>query len=267
MLCVKYARPGLKNVDLNEVPQIKIEYDPKDETLEEFIDRYKDKHIYIQIINKTFFKTLEDMNRFKALKEKKNWSLIVSFDDVPGAKVELLKEICNNYIFSDMVDEWEDLQELLNYGVSEVYITNMLGFDLERVKRECDKRQVKLRAVANFAQCRNDAVTPAIKRFFIRPEDIEYYNDYLYGIEFVGEQNVQEVCWKAYSRGYWYGDLSELIIGLGTDLDSRRLPKNFGSLRAICGKRCITGGGCSVCRTMTDFVEIMEKTDSMIDYD
>ena len=268
MFCIKYTRPGLKDMEiLKEAEQIKIEFDPKDETLEEFIDRYADKHIYIQIVDGIFFKTLEDMNRIKALKEKKNWSLIVNFDDVPGAKVELLKEICNQYIFADMVDEWEDLQELFSYGVSEVYITNSLGFDLERLKRECGKRDVKIRAIANVAQCRNVAVTPPIKRFFIRPEDVEVYSDYIHSIEFDGDQTVQEVCWKAYSRGYWWGDLSEIIMGLGKELDDRRLPDNYGPLRSICGQRCITGGGCQVCRAIVDFAEILEKTDSIIKHD
>ena len=77
MLCINYCAPDMSKEILDEVPQIRISFNPNDETLEEFLERHLNQYIYIDITKKAdFFSDKEILNRFKELKEKySNWTL------------------------------------------------------------------------------------------------------------------------------------------------------------------------------------------------
>ena len=72
---------------------------------------------------------------------------------------------------------------------------------------------------------------------------------------------------SSYRRFRENGDdrgLDEIIIDFNGNVDSRRLPREFGYYRTECGKRCIKGSNCNLCRAMRGFAERMEKTDTII---
>ncbi len=269
MLCIYYNSPNLSDI-INEVSQVKIDSSRlADDTIEEFIETNSDKHIYINCEDIFLFGNKESCEKLKSLKKYPNWTLQIPLKDVlkysltteiDNVNFNACKDLCNTYMFTDLIGQWEILDFVLSLEPSEVYITNILGFSLERVKNVCHSKGVKVRAYANIAQAAVSDIE-AIKKFFIRPEDLWAYNDYLDGVELVGDKN-QKTLYEIYKRGYWYGDLSEIIVGLDDSLDSRRLPQNFGTLRAVCNKRCITGSRCSVCRSMKQFAKEMEKTNS-----
>lgn len=265
MLCIYYCNPEMEYV--KDAQQIKIDFRPEDPTFEEFVNTNAEKHLYIQLIQPDIFKKGDDLRFLQSLKKYDNWTLQIplSYLKTDGKldenKFAAIKDCCNKYMFTDLIGNWEVLQFILSLEPSEVYLTNILAFSLEDAKRVC--KDVGIRLYANWAQSAWDDIS-AINKFFIRPEDISFYEEFVSGIEFQGPYTIQDVCFKVYTRQYWYGNLSELIIGLGDDLDSRRFPEYFGLLRTNCKKRCITGGNCSACRTMKEFMKRMEKTDTMI---
>ena len=269
MLCLYYCHPGMEYVD--EAKQIKIDFRPEDPTLEKFVAESEDagKHIYIEIINPDLFKNEKHMRLLQGLKEYDNWTLQIPLPylkregELDKNKFDAIKDCCNRYMFTDLIGNWEVLQYILTLEPSEVYLTNILAFSLEDAKKVCDSAGVGIRLYANLAQSAWDGI-PAINKFFIRPEDIPFYEDLTSGIDFMGNYSIQEVCYKVYTRGYWYGNLSELILGLDDSLDSRRLPEYFGLLRTNCKKRCITGSSCSACRTMKEFMKTLEKTETIL---
>lgn len=272
MLCIHYTQPNMKYID--EAEQIKIDADRlKDKTLDLFLSENTEKHIYIDVQTEQLTKNIEYMRKLQELKQYDNWTLQIpvslildkSNDTVKIDKIkfEAIKDCCNRYMFTDLIGQWEVLQFILSLNPSEVYLTNILGFNLKGAKQICDAAGVGIRLYANWAQSAWEGI-PAINKFFIRPEDYEIYSEYTSGIEFKGDAPIQEVMYKAYSRGYWYGDLSEIIIGFNDHVDSRRLPPEFGEHRIDCRKRCITGGRCHLCKVMREFSERLEKTDTII---
>ena len=269
MLCIKYCAPGMEYID--EASQIRIDYRPNDETLEKFIEIHPNQTIYIDIGTQKMFESAEMLKRFQALKQYPNWVLQLpvesisdkQIDKIDNIKFAALKDCCNRYMFTDIIGSWEVLQYIFQLKPCEVYITNILGFSLDRVKRLCDEYEIGVRVFANVAQSAWNG-TPALKKFFIRPEDVEEYEKYTSGIEFQGDATIQEVMYKVYRRGYWYGDISEIIIGFEEELDSRRLPREFGEWRLKCGKRCITGGSCGLCRALRELADRLDKTDTVI---
>ena len=264
-LCLYYCGPGMKHI--KDVEQIKIDFRPEDDTLEEFIKRNEQKTIYIQCDE-----PLEYYNIFQDLKHYNNWVLqfpvkyIIKEERgqvvVDSIKFAALVDCCNRYMFTDLIGQWEVLQFVLSLKPCEVYITNILCFSIDRLKKVCG--DVGIRMYANWAQAAWDGI-PAIKKFFIRPEDASLYRSGGdVSIEFKGDEKIQDLMYEVYDRGYWYGDLSEIIIGLDDSLDDRRVPRDFGWLRLNCDKMCVSGRDCDVCHAFKKFAETLEKTDTMI---
>jgi hypothetical protein len=271
MLCIYYNHPDM---DLQDCDQIKIDYRPQDNSLREFVNRHENQHIYITVAEDT---SLSQLNLLREGGNKiiqySNWTLQIPLNYIINSttgKIDLIKfnavkDCCNSYMFTDLIGNWEVLQFVLTLRPTEVYITNILGFCLPGVSAVCAKAGARIRVYANVAQSAWED-SPSIKKFFIRPEDIWYYKNYINGgFEFKTLDSAsQQVIYKAYKDEKWYGDLSEIIIGLDESLDSRRLPPSFGALRAECNKRCITGSSCSACRSMQSFSKILEKTNAQI---
>lgn len=275
MLCIYYCAPDMNYID--EAPQIKIDYREEDPTLEKFIEVHNNQTIYITIAEDfNLFNKPDTLRRFQNLKQYKNWvlqipiSMISTIKEnessiiIDDIKFDAIKDSCNKYMFTDVVGSWEVLQFILSLHPAEVYITNILGFSFDRLYTVCNNAEVGIRVTANVAQAAWDGIEP-MKKFFIRPEDVDFYETYCSGIEFSGkDKSIQEVMYKIYKRQYWYGDLKEIIIGLDQSLDSRQLPLDFGKWRANCGKRCITGGKCNLCKAILHFAENMDKTETLI---
>lgn len=258
-LCTLYD--GTDNMFEREAHQVKIIFHQESKNFEKYIEQNQDKIIYIQLNLEDF----KNIARLKNIKEFDNWVLQIPIDmiltkdrKVDTIRLNAVKECCNKYMFTDYVGNWEILQFILTLNPAEVYITNILGFCLEQVKLVCDRAGAGIRLIPNLAQSAWQD-SPDITKFFIRPEDMGIYMQFVSGFDFVGPNNVQEVCYQAYSRGYWYGDLNEIITGLNDSIDSRRLPNEFGTYRANCKKRCITGSGCHLCKTMATFSKELEK--------
>ncbi len=263
-ICITYNKAGMDYID--EAPQIAFGYRAKDDTMEEFIKRHKHQHCFIKT-TQSEIRNPSNIERFKALKEaSENWSLVITIEDQTNLDlfINVLKDLCHTYIFDTPARNWIELQDQLNRGVSEVYIAGYLGFCWPDVQKECEKFGVKTRAVVNYADGANYKGAPVIKKFFIRPEDMRHYVDYIDAIEFFGPGNYQEVCYKAYTKGEWFGNISEIILNLNHELDSRRIAALFGEARVKCGMRCIHGSRCSICHSLERFAEVLEKTDTIL---
>ena len=59
-------------------------------------------------------------------------------------------------------------------------------------------------------------------------------------------------------------DMLKVLKSFEEELDSRRLPREFGEWRLKCGKRCITGGSCGLCRALRELADKLDKTDTVI---
>ena len=263
-LCILYD--GAENKYAGEASQVKIIFRPESKNLEKYIEINSDKQIYM-VLNPECY-TLDNMRRITELKKFDNWTLVIPVSmildkqkKIDVVKFTAIKECCNKYMFSDLIGNWEILNFVLALHPSEVYITNMLGFCLPDVIKVCG--DVGVRAIANVAQSAWEG-SYDLTKFFIRPEDLHIYAPLLSGIEFEGDNTIQEVCYGVYKRGYWFGNVGELIIGFNIEVDSRRLPPQFGEYRLKCKKRCITGSRCHLCKAMSEFAEALAKGDAMV---
>ena len=268
-LCIKYCGPNMKNVEKAE--QIKIEYRPEDETLEQFIEINAGKHIYIEYPTERdlFGENKEDLQRFKALKSVgDNWTFQVSLREIITAgetinstkniKLAAIRDCCPHFMFRDIAESWEEFNFLLSMKPSEVYVGYSIAFAMDDIKKRCNREEVKVRAYANVAQkiWFEDEDT---KQFFIRPNDVKLYEKYLDGIDFVGDANIQDIMFDIYSKGEWAGNLDEIIVGLGEPVNNITLPDKFGEYRLNCKKRCLVNGSCHLCNGLRLFADTFAK--------
>lgn len=251
--CIDYT-PDSKQVDT--VDEINVPFN-KDKliTLVDFLEQHNEQrsNIYIKDIKECLqFKIVEKLINIKN-EYSTNYAIKFSEfnEDLP---FEAMKEADVKFYFNIYVSKWEDLYFLLDLGVSDIYITEELGFELNKVRKVCGN-QVQIRVFPNIAQ-RSWAKLPALKSFFIRPEDIEKYEPYIDVLEIYGDRKKHDVLYKIYKSGkQWFGKLDEIILDFNSDLDSRFITPRFVDKRIRCGRQCLKGGKCRVC----DHIEALSK--------
>lgn len=233
---------------LEDFNEIILKYDHKTTAIIEHIQKYKQEQRIILNVQ-----MLEDVLDCKdifiaAAGEHSNIALMGT-----TAQTAALKEIGLPWFFAEVVDSWDKLNGFINQGVSDVYIGNEFAFNMGDISEKCHSNSVKVRVFANVTQTNCSMIEETITQFFIRPEDVLMYDEYVDVIEFFGPIDRQDILYEIYVKGKWIGNLNELIIGLKEDVNNTVIAGIFGTLRRNCGKRCAYSSSCDVC---TRFVSI-----------
>lgn len=264
--CGRYSN----KINLSDFDEISIQYENQNTQLIDFLQEHKEQKIILIIKDIDLFIKTEEWNKLNLIYETyPEANLTICFRDVH--KFELLNPILENcfqylklpYFIGALATDFDQLHYLCNKGVSEVYIGENICFNMQKVKKIADKYGVKLRAFPNIAQC-GIRETPAHKKFFIRPEDIKEYGQYIDTFEFWGPLDRQEILLKIYKKGYWFGDLKELILDFNLSLDSRRVLPNFATMRKDCGKKCMHGDRCKICDSIVNISKKLEEQELII---
>ena len=246
----------------SKVEEITIKYNKDNTHIVNFLNEHPNQkiNVYVDSENESLFirnKEIEKAQEYCfTIKVDENCSQLF-FDTLKAAPV---------YFFSTLyARDWEDIHYLISLGVSEIYITEALGFDLERVSKYLHQRGIKIRVFPNVAQVKRENIIPNIKAFFIRPEDLSIYAKYIDVVEMWGDK--AEVFYDIYyTDKEWFGDLSEIISGLEPGLDSRFILPHFGERRIKCNRKCLSGEPCSICEAIIQCSQTLQKAGLLINY-
>jgi len=251
----------------DEIMEFTIKYDSmkdKYEDLINFVETYSDRRINIELTyNATSLNTLLPLLKI-------NPAVYLKLNEGYIHRVNDLKESGIPFFFTLQCSSWDSLNSLINIGVSDVYLTNELGFNLLKIQKMLQYTGIRTRAIVNVAQMADPFnVNARIKAFFIRPEDIGVYQDIIDTFEFFATNQAQyEVLYDTYVHNEsWEGNLAEIIMGLGIDVDSRAIAPDFGVYREDCGKRCFSGSSCHICDRVHELAIAMEDKDLMFTED
>lgn len=176
--------------------------------------------------------------------------------------ISIMREQGYNKIFwSYPATSFWELNGLINLGVNEVLLDAPLYFDLEKVKRICNEANVEIRLIAN--QCFNSYMPrkDGVRGTYIRPEDVDYYSQYVSHLEFVSDKLEKELTliniYK--NKKSWPGNLNLLLNDLNKNIDNRGLNgESFAERRANCGQRCFANGNCHYCDTIFNFINTVD---------
>ena len=232
---------------LDKVDEIIIRY--KDQTQKQLIDFLNTVRAEVRVIAKlednslNIDKVAEIFANVKVIHP--NFAVMLSGPD--AAFSDRLREKNIPFFYFSLVDKWDVLMSYLTVGVSDVYIVNELGFDLKDVSKVCKEYNTQIRVFPNVAQLSSRVGNlNKLKSFFIRPDDIEYYEPYVDVCDFFGPLDRQSVLYEIYTKEKWLGNLSDLIIGLNVDIENTTLVPSFGIERLSCRKDCYKGK-CIIC--------------------
>lgn len=261
---MKYCVDYFRHIEgLDQADEYTIKYSKKNDILITFLEENKDK-----IINLTIEEKLDDVD-YKTLKAIygtfSNFRLRFEFYD--SNEIENIVECGIPFFFGNRVNNWDEFLGLVDLGVTDIYVVEDMCFDLERVAEIAQKENIKLRTYANVAQS-TWKDTPGIKKFWIRPEDVSIYEQYIDVIEFFGTPQQAAVLLKVYKDiKKWFGPLKEIIIGLEDDLDSRYIVSEFATRRVGCQKNCLKGGKCRICNRVIELSKVLEENNLIVKQD
>ena len=201
----------------------------------EYQDKHQDYNVYIRL-------------------DGKNEELGILLSKYPNAK----------FYFSTKINDWDRVIGYIEYGVSDIYIVEGLGFELDKIAAIAHEKNVQIRVFPNVAQTTwNDL--DDLKKFWIRPDDIDFYSQYVDVCEFFGENEKNDILYNIYKKDKkWFGDLREIIIGLNTNIDGRYIVPRFVKKRVRCCRECLKGGNCQMCEYIRDLSNNLEKAGLMV---
>ena len=252
--CLKWTN---LSTSLKEVDEISIKY-IEDKGLIDFMEKYAGKRIILRIVAAGFSDS--EIAKLAAIRRQfPDYAFTVALDEVNVAIIAKLaaKEI--PFYIAQPVQDWETFHYYLrDLGVSDIDLSGALAFEFPKVKRVLERLDTKvvIRITPNFAR----AITPHCKplqTFFIRPDDIDLYEEYIDVLEFAGIEH-QDTFYKIYAKEKTFiGRLDQCIYNLSAPIDNVGLISEFGERRISCGRQCIKGGWCNRCNTLASIAEKM----------
>lgn len=265
--CVDFSQ---KSAVLDKVDEINLRYDRREITFVDFLQEHKNQRINICIDDMTDFINESQMTRILAIHEKYpklNIALrFLVYDESLDNAIAACKDNGIPFYFLEFIRNWDILNGYVSLGVSDVFIVEELGFELDAVYAITSKANVSIRVFPNVAQSGWDN-TDALKKFFIRPEDIDLYGQYVDVCEFFGNTERINTTYEIYAKDKeWFGNLNELIISFNRKLDSRALVDIFSARRIKCGKKCMKGKPCNICDRAADLASTIRENGFILEH-
>lgn len=270
---MKYCINFRKNFKyINDVDEITITFHRKDTTLIDFLLLHQKKRINIYINDEDDFINSNSIKLFDAIAiEHPEVNFVLKLKDYKNEKTKEIVEIIqksdvkHKFFFETFVKDWDTLRGYIKLQPSDIYIVELLGFEIVAVADLLHSAGIRVRCFPNVAQS-SWRKTPALTKFFIRPEDVYIYEHYIDVFEFFGKEESIETYYKIYAIDKkWFGKLNEVILDFDDgEIDSRFILPEFGARRLNCGKRCLKGKTCQICKAVKELAGVLESHNLMI---
>lgn len=254
--CINYNATTSHMDCIKAADELTIEYNNKDDTLLEFLELNKDRRINLSINEELELSYLENLGQ-----KYPNLYFKLPLDYLDKIKE---KQPDIKYFFNYYVNNWDTFIGLVYKGITDIYIVESLGFELDKIAEIAHKENVSIRVFPNVAQSEWKSIN-SLKKFFIRPEDVSAYEPYVDVMEFYGEDSKSDIYYKIYAIDKkWFGKLNEIIISFNSDIDSKCMLPRFAEKRIRCGKSCFKGGKCEMCNRIYELSKTFEKSGFII---
>lgn len=181
----------------------------------------------------------------------------------PKEDIDELKDAEIPFIFMEYAENFEMFYVQKELGASDIYVTGALGFYLDKLQPFRDK--VKLRVFPNIAQSTRGTtkLLPQLIKFYIRPEDIELYQDYIDVLEIFPCKDRTTVIYEIYKRQQWLGKLSDIIMDLDNDIDNDVISPYFALHRIKCHQDCLLDR-CTLCQQIYSLGKKFEEAEIVL---
>lgn len=228
---------------LRKADEIVVEYRDR-RALPDYAKKYPDAWFVLEV-------TPDAQWDFKEIKDysilTKN-HLKLCLPDIRDERIPQLIEAGIPFFWGYTITTFWELQALIAAGASEVRIGAPLFFECEKLK----KFDISKRVCANIAHEGYLPFVDGITGSWIRPEDVETYDDVFDIIEFADcKEHKEEALYRIYAeQKHWPGRVDMIITNINTEAYNRMIPEDFAAVRRTCGQRCASGSGCRICHRM-----------------
>jgi len=257
------ARFDSRSRYLYDIDELIIPFHEKKDSLPEFLQAHSKQRIIIDVKEnwKDFYgKILQPI--FKIYP-----NAVIRLPEIDAHIANHLTELEIPFFFNIVAIDWEMLYYMASLKPTDIYIGEQLCFELKDVQKAAAKWNFRVRVYPNIAQCSSQE-TDSLKRFFIRPEDIDLYNRrYISTFEFFIPDDI-DLNWDVLYRVYteqktWRGPLKEIIQNFDSDLNSAFVSPRWAEFRMTCGRRCLKGYSCDMCNTIYEFSKSLAEMEVM----
>lgn len=174
--------------------------------------------------------------------------------------LNIVKDLPENvkWYWSYPIQSYYELDTVLKLGPEYILLGPPLCFDLKNIK---SKTNAKIRLVANVANLPYLPRENGINGCWIRPENIEDYEEYVDVIEFEEPDLTKEATLLHIYQDNkkWPGNLNLLLTNFNINVNNNAIPKEIGKIRTSCGQKCMSRGTCNYCNSVITFANAIDK--------
>ena len=179
--------------------------------------------------------------------------------------IELLNDNNIDFMFSNYCNNYDTFYSMINLGAKEVYVVEILAFDLKSLQEIRKEKNIKLRIIPDIAQSAGGTRTtiPEITKFWVRPEDVELYEKYVDIFELIHIDKSQSIIYEIYKQQQWKGNVQDIILDLDLKINNDNIAPRFGQYRINCRKKCMLNK-CNLCEEIYNLAEKFDMADISI---
>ena len=133
---------------MSKADELSIIYNRADTTLPDFLEKYREKRIIINI-DEDFKES--DFKLIKALYEKYS-NFVLKLEKYNEKLVKDIKENRIPYFLGRLVNDWDTFNALIELEVSDIYVVEHLGFELDLCAKKAHAAAINIRVFPNIAQ-------------------------------------------------------------------------------------------------------------------
>lgn len=244
---------------LKKADSIKVAFRDRN-IIPDLIEKYPNAEIVLIINREKDEKfTWNDIRMWGILAQGRLVCCLQSMSDM-----EECKKIKVGYYWGYPVNNYYDLRTLKDAGVSYVRLEAPLFFEMDEVK----KFGVPVRAVPNVAHLNDIPIKNGIYGTWIRPEDMNLYEDYITVCEFEDCDIKKEgALYRIYANEKeWVGPITMLISNITTTAENHLISSEGTKIRLNCGQKCQKNGRCHICERvlrLADSEKLQEYLDAI----
>lgn len=242
------------NPYLDTVDELSIKYDAENEqSLTNFLDKHTHQRIVLKIAKENKLTEKNYLFLGQIVKMYAAGSVVCRFDSLNlSAAQQALPHFFNYYCY-----DIEQVQTFNTLGVTDIYITGNLCFQLPQIKKQFNN--CNIRVFPNVAQS-SMLETDNRKKFFIRPEDVSLFEGYVDYLEFYTPDVRQAAAlYKIYKVQKRYSSwLSDIVTNAPKNIHNDCLTSVLAEERVHCNKACVYyGRKCAICESCFNLAETL----------
>lgn len=231
---------------LQKADEIKVEFRDKNSILD-LIEKYPDKTIIVMCYN-DYTINWNEVYMWKTVSQNR---IIMCLSSVVDANECRERNI--PFYMGYPVKTFYELNALKDYGVCYVRLAEPLFFEMDKVKNV----GIPVRVVPNVTYIDGVPRKDGVCGTWLRPEDIELYEEYVSVCEFEDcNEEKEQALFRIYAEQHkWPGTMSLLFTNFNHEGTNRMILPEVAQKRLNCGQRCQSGGACKICYRAVDLAE------------